>query len=191
MDGTPHSPLGLLFSSWLGGTGLLEPTGVDALPVCAAGVAGGLRVVVGRPCVPCCGRCGRCGPGGRPGLLVVVVVVVLVFVVVLRVVVGGLVGGRRLGRNVMMGTRVGRGLNSDQKVVMPGGRNVGGHRVAVTTTLATVGVLLGACAVVLVITGLLVDDDEDVVLGLAEGLYVLLVVEGLLVMVGVGEVGVK
>lgn len=124
--------------------------------------------------------------------MVVVVVVVLVFVVVLRVVVGGLVGGRRLGRNVMMGTRVGRGLNSDQKVVMPGGRNVGGHRVAVTTTLATVGVLLGACVVVLVIAGLRVDDDDvDVVLGLAEGLYVLLVVEGLLVVVGVGEVGVR
>lgn len=116
----------------------------------------------------------------------VVVVVVVVFAVVLLVVVGGLVGGRRLGRNVMMGTSVGRGLNNDQKVVIPGGRNVGGQRVAVTTTLATVGVLAG---VVLVDAGL-VDGVGDVVLGLAEGLYVLRVV-GLLVVVGVGDVGVK
>lgn len=123
--------------------------------------------------------------------MVVLVVVVVVFRVVSWVVVGGLVGGRRPGRNVMMGTRVGRGLNSDQKVVMPGGRNVGGHRVAVTTTLATVGVLLDAAVVVVVTTGLLV--DEGAVLGFVEGLYVLLVVgvEGLLVTVGVGDVGVR
>lgn len=125
--------------------------------------------------------------------MVVLVVVVVVFRVVSWVVVGGLVGGRRPGRNVMMGTRVGRGLNSDQKVVMPGGRNVGGHRVAVTTTLATVGVLLDAAVVAVVTTGLLVDEDEDAVLGFVEGLYVLLVVgvEGLLVTVGVGDVGVR
>lgn len=123
--------------------------------------------------------------------MVVLVVVVVVFRVVSWVVVGGLVGGRRPGRNVMMGTKVGRGLNSDQKVVMPGGRNVGGHRVAVTTTLATVGVLLDAAVVAVVTTGFLV--DEDAVLGFVEGLYVLLVVgvEGLLVIVGVGDVGVR
>lgn len=65
----------------------------------------------------------------------------------------------------MMGTRVGRGLNSDQKVVIPGGRKVGGHRVAVTTTLFTVGVVLGSAVVVLVTAGLLVDGGEDAVLG--------------------------
>lgn len=114
-------------------------------------------------------------------MLVVVLVVVVAFVVVLFVVVVGRNGGLLLGRNVIMGTRVGRGLNRDQKVVVPGGRKVGGHRVAVTSTLPATDVVGGA-----VLAAVLV----DVVLGLAEGLYVLLVV-GRLVVVGVGEVGVK
>lgn len=115
-------------------------------------------------------------------VLVVVLVGVVVFVVGLFVVVVGRNGGLLLGRNVTMGTRVGRGLNRDQKVVMPGGRKVGGHRVAVTSTLPATDVVGGA-----VLAAVLVD---DVVLGLAEGLYVLLVV-GRLVVVGVGDVGVR
>lgn len=115
-------------------------------------------------------------------MVVVLLVVVVAFVVVLLVVVVGRNGGLLLGRNVIMGTRVGRGLNRDQKVVIPGGRNVGGHRVAVTSTLPATDVVGEA-----VLAAVLVD---DVVLGLAEGLYVLLVV-GLLVVVGVGDVGVK
>lgn len=37
--------------------------------------------------------------------------------------------GLLVGRNVMRGISVGLGLNSDQKLVIPGGRSVGGHRV--------------------------------------------------------------
>lgn len=60
------------------------------------------------------------------------VVVVEVVDVVVFFVGEGVTTGLLEGRNVIRGTSVGLGLNSDQKVVMPGGRNVGGHLVAVT-----------------------------------------------------------
>lgn len=119
-----------------------DATAVSALEV---GVAAGLRVVDGLPYT----LCSADGVGLVAAWVAIVdtVVVVVVVVVDVAAVGEGLKGGLLVGRKVMMGTNVGLGLNSDQKVVMPGGLNVGGHLVAVAIEVG--GVDVGFVAVVL------------------------------------------